>query len=215
MMAMTPGAMLCAQDSTSAEGGQTDRKTITVIPDPVVLAVVVRDKKGGFVQGLEKGDFTLSVRDKPQTIMSVDHGGDVPLTVGIVVDVNRGLREKMPALLDDERSAAAAFFEGMLKPAAGAKAADSGFVVQFVKQIELLQDVTDDRAKLNAGLKELGTESSTFKATPEPDTVDSEGRKVRGGGTSLYDSLFLCGDELMANNCPLCSRRALRWSYRR
>ena len=185
---------MCAQDANPAEGA----KTITVIPNPVVLPVVVRDKKGAFVEGLTKDDFTLSVRDKPQTIKSVDHGGDVPLTIGMLVDVNRGLREKMPALLDDERSAAGAFFEGMLKPAAGAKGADTGFVVQFVKQVELLQDVTDEKAKLDKALKELGTESPSFKTTPDPDTVDSEGRKVRGGGTSLYDSLFLSGDELMS-----------------
>ncbi len=194
VLALAPATLLCAQDDSAGDGA----KKITVIPNSVVLSVVVRDKKGSLVQGLTKDDFALTVRDKPQTIKIVEPYKGVPLTVGMLVDVNRGLRERMPSLLDDERSAASAFFEGMLQPPAGGKPADSGFVVQFVKQIELLQDVTDDKGKLDKALKELGTEDSNFKTTPEPDTTDSEGRKVRGGGTSLYDSLFLSGDEVLS-----------------
>jgi VWFA-related protein len=190
--ALTPA--MRAQDTAAADGA----KTITVIPNPVVLAVVVRDKKGALVDGLTKDDFLLQVKDKTQTIQSLDHGGDTPLTLGLVVDVDRALRDKFPNLLDDDRAASKAFLEGMLKPAAGTRAADSAFVVQFAKQIELLQDVTDNRSKLDKALQELGTESATFKTAVVPDTVDSEGRKVRGGGTSLYDSLFLSGDELMS-----------------
>jgi VWFA-related protein len=186
-----PGITLRAQDAAAGDGA----KTITVIPNPVVLQVVV-DKKGEFVNGLTKDDFTLNVRDKPQTIKSLEHDGDAPLTVGLIVDVNRGLREKLPDLLDDDRKASQAFLEAMLKPAAGARPADGAFVVQFAKQIELLQDVTDDKPKLQKALQELGTESASFKTTSDPDTTDSEGRKVRGGGTALYDSVFLSGDEL-------------------
>jgi VWFA-related protein len=192
VLLLAPAAVVCAQDAGAAEPA----KTITVIPNPVVLQVVVRDKKGELVKGLTKDDFTLSVREKPQTIESVQADGDAPLTVGLLVDVNRSLRDKQPALLDDDRAASKAFLEGMLKPAAGTRPADAAFVVQFAKQIELLQDVTSDRPKLDKALQELGTEDANFKTTSDPDSVDSEGRKVRGGGTSLYDSLFLSGDQL-------------------
>jgi len=189
---LAPVAALRAQDTADGDGV----KKITVIPNPVVLQVVVRDKKGALVGGLTKDDFTLNVREKPQTIKSFDHDGDAPLTVGLIVDVNRGLREKLPDLLDDDRKASQVFLEAMLKPAAGTRAADGGFVVQFAKQIELLQDVTGDKPKLQKALQELGTESASFKTASDPDTTDSEGRKVRGGGTSLYDAVFLSGDEL-------------------
>jgi VWFA-related protein len=192
VLLLAPAAVLRAQDAGAAEPA----KTITVIPNPVVLQVVVRDKKGELVKGLTTGDFTLSVREKPQTIKSVEPDGDAPLTVGLLVDVNRGLRDKLPTLLDDDRAASKAFLEGMLKPAAGTRPADTAFVVQFAKQIELLQDVTGESPKLDKALQELGTESASFKTTSDPDSTDSEGRKVRGGGTSLYDSLFLSGDEL-------------------
>jgi VWFA-related protein len=193
VMMLAPAAVVCAQDA-GADAPQA--KTITVIPNPVVLQVVVRDKKGELVKGLTKDDFTLSVREKPQTIKTLEPDGDAPLTVGLLVDVNRGMRDKLPTLLDDDRAASKAFLEGMLKPAAGTRPADEAFVVQFAKQIELLQDVTSESPKLDKALQELGTDSASFKTTSDPDSVDSEGRKVRGGGTSLYDSLFLSGDEL-------------------
>jgi len=59
MVALAPASAMFAQDASSAEGA----KTITVIPNPVVLPVVVRDKKGAFVEGLTKDDFTLTVDD--------------------------------------------------------------------------------------------------------------------------------------------------------
>jgi VWFA-related protein len=192
VLLLAPVAAMRAQDAPADDGV----KKITVIPNPVVLQVVVRDKKGALVGGLTKDDFTLSVREKPQTIKSFDPDGDAPLTVGLVVDVNRALREKLPDLLDDDRKASQVFLEAMLKPAAGTRPADSAFVVQFAKQIELLQDVTGDKPKLQKALQELGTESPSFKTKSDPDTTDSEGRKVRGGGTSLYDAVFLSGDEL-------------------
>jgi VWFA-related protein len=186
--------MVRGQDSAPAEGP----KTITMMPNPVVLGVVVRDKKGALVDGLTKDDFVLQVKEKPQTIQSLTKATDQPLTLGLVVDVNRSLRDKMPSLLDDERAVAKVFLDTMLRPAEGTRAADSGFVVHFAKQIELLQDVTSDKNKLDKAIGELGTESAAFKTAVEADKVDSEGRKVRGGGTSLYDALFLSTDELMS-----------------
>jgi hypothetical protein len=76
-------------------------------------------------------------------------------------------------------------------------------VVQFARQIELLEDVTDSRPKLEQGLHELGTESPTFHTTDDNngDTgngTDSEGRRIRTGGTALYDAIYLSANEVEA-----------------
>lgn len=75
---------------------------------------------------------------------------------------------------------------------------DKAFVVQFARQIELLQDVTDDRQKLENALRLIGTDSPTFHTEDAGDTTDSEGRTVRRGGTALYDAIYLSGNEVMA-----------------
>ena len=121
-----------------------------------------------------------------------DHDNDVPLTLGLLVDVSRSMKDKT----EEERTASEAFLQTMLTSASGKREADKAFVVQFAKQIELLQDVTDQRPPIEKALQELGTESPTFHTEEPADTTDSEGRKVRHGGTSLYDALFLSSDEI-------------------
>jgi VWFA-related protein len=201
--------LVWAQDSKPAPAATQDAKPAATTPDLqsgigpskisvnanlVVLAAVVRDKKGALVNGLTKDDFSLKVGSKPQPVRYFDHDNDVPLTLGLLVDVSRSMRDKT----EEERTASEAFLQTMLTPASDKREADKAFVVQFAKQIELLQDVTDQRPLLEKALQELGTESPTFHTQEDPDTTDSEGRRVHHGGTSLYDALFLSSDELMS-----------------
>lgn len=158
----------------------------------VILPVVVRNKKGSLVNGLTKDDFALQVGNKPQAITYFDHGNDVPLTLGLLVDV----RNSPQARLDEDRADSKAFLEEALTPASGKREADRAFVVHFAKEIELLQDVTDQRPLLDKAVEELGTSSANFHTADSADTVDSEGRKVQHGGTSLYDALYLSTDEV-------------------
>jgi len=81
--------------------------------------------------------------------------------------------------------------------------------VQFAKQVELLQDVTDAKPRLQRALRELGTSSPSFHNADDNSgpTQDSEGRYIRRGGTALYDAIYLSGDEVMSKQAG--KRRAL------
>ncbi len=151
----------------------------------VNLPVVVRDKKGALVQTLTKDDFTLQVDGKPQVIRYFDKDTNQPLILGLLVDTSMSQR----TVLDDERTASATFLEQMLT-----SKQDKAFVLQFARQAELLEDVTDSKPKLQAALKEI---DSSPQSQSSGDSTDSEGRRVRTGGTVLYDATFLAGDELM------------------
>jgi VWFA-related protein len=192
------------------------KSAITVNANLVILTAVVRDgKNGALVNTLTKDDFILKAGGRvldakdasiqPQTIKYFDHDTDVPLTLGLLVDVSRSQREVLP----DEKTGSQAFLTSSLaaaSPAAAgkpARPADKAFVVQFARQIELLEDVTDSRPKLEQGLHELGTESPTFHTTDDNngDTgngTDSEGRRIRTGGTALYDAIYLSANEVEA-----------------
>ncbi len=187
---------LLAQDAKpSPDASSVDvvhASDLSVKANLVVLSTVVRDKKGALAGGLTKDDFVLKVKDAPQSIRYFDHDTDVPLTLGLLVDVSRSQRD----VLDDEKAASRAFLSTILQPAQGARGADTAFVVQFAKEVELLQDVTADRAKLESALKLLGTSDPQFHTDPPPDTTDREGRHVRGGGTALYDAVFLSTDQI-------------------
>ena len=179
--------------------------TVAVTANLVVMPAVVRDKKGVLVNDLKKENFSLEVDGQPQAIRYFDHDTDVPLTLGLLVDVSLSQRNE----LDSEKSASQSFLDTMLMPAAGNRGADKAFVVQFAKEVELLQDATDAKPRLQRALRELGTSSPSFhnvENTSGP-TQDSEGRYIRHGGTALYDAIYLSGDEVMSKQAG--KRRAL------
>ncbi len=167
--------------------------TLSVDARLVNLPVVVRDKKGALIQNLTKADFTLQVDGHPQTIRYFDLDANLPLTLGLLVDTSLSQR----SVLDDERTASSSFLEEMLT-APPNRDPDKAFVAQFAAQVELLQDLTASRPRLQAALKQIGTPSPNDRnATDSTDDSDnSRGRRTRGG-TALYDATFLASDELM------------------
>lgn len=173
----------------------------------VVIPTVVRDKKGALVNDLKKEDFSLEVDGQAQTIRYFDHDTDVPLTLGLLVDVSGSMRNEVGS----EQTASQSFLDTMLAPSNGNRGSDKAFVVQFAKEVELLQDVTDAKPRLQRALRELGTSSPSFHNTDDTNSsspnTDSEGRYIRHGGTALYDAIYLSGDDVMSKQSG--KRRAL------
>jgi VWFA-related protein len=193
-----PIAVVAQQASPAAatDSGKQPTQTISVDSRLVNIPVVVRDNKGALVQNLTKADFSLQVDGKPQTIRYFDLDNDLPLTLGLLVDTSQSQR----GVIDDERTASTAFLDQMLT---GKQ--DQAFVIQFARSIELLQDLTASRPKLQAALKELDTTDSGGGGSTNSDPNDSSdpkdsnsNRRARGGGTTLYDAVFLASDELMS-----------------
>ncbi len=166
--------------------------TIAVDARLVNLPVVVRDKKGALVQNLTKDDFILQVDGHPQTIRYFDIDANLPLTLGLLVDTSLSQRD----VIDEERTASGTFLDQMLTTPK-----DQAFVIQFAHQIELLQDLTNSRPKLQSALKEIDTPSPNSRpASDSDDSGNNQGnrRGRMGAGTTLYDAAFLASDEIMA-----------------
>jgi len=100
-------------------------------------------------------------------------------------------------VLDEERNASKSFLDQMLT-----ESKDRAFLIHFDREVELLQDVTPFREKLESALELLKTpqyerESSDDNGGSSPDSrPGSRGRHSRAG-TLLYDAVFLASDELM------------------
>jgi len=173
---------------------QKPATTISVDTKLVNIPVVVRDNKGALALNLTKADFTLQVDGKPQTIRYFDLDNDLPLTLGLLVDTSESQRN----VIDDERTASSAFLDQMLT---GKE--DKAFVIQFARSVELLQDLTSSRPKLQEALKELDTpspndsQSGSQSGSDSNDSGSGSGRRGRAG-TLLYDGVFLASDELMS-----------------
>src|SRR5215475_11598348 len=97
ILAFTLAATLLAQTPSQTKPDQAtqDRDqpaTIKVDVDIVNVLASVRDKRGGLVANLEKNDFTILEDGKPQGIKYFTKESDLPLTIGLLIDVSGSQR---------------------------------------------------------------------------------------------------------------------------
>ncbi len=176
----------------------------------VEVPATVRDKHKQIVRNLTKDDFTLEEDGRPQVIRYFNEDTNVALTLGLLVDTSESQRR----VLEDERHASFAFLNQMLHDK------NTAFVIHFDRQVELLQDVTADRSKLDSALDSLqiGQRDTGANSGSQGGSGGSPGGSggggwpgghrrggggsrggggYHGGGTQLYDAIFLASDELM------------------
>jgi len=152
---------------------------IRVDVELVNVTFSVRDKRGALVPTLLKPDFEVYEDGKKQEIRSFSKEGDLPLTIGLLIDVS----PSQERLIDIERRAAAAFFRQVLKNK------DMAFVISFGGEAELLQDLTSSPKLLTQsldGLRVNASVSSPIGQGPVPTTQR---------GTIMYDAVYLAADE--------------------
>src|SRR5271156_2513041 len=161
--------------------------TLSVDVKVVTLPVTVRDKKGKILTNLTKDDFVLEEDGKPQSIRYFNQETNLPLTVGLLADTSMSERDNM----DKERSASRSFLDQMIT-----RPTDRAFVIHFDREVELLQDLTSDHAKLEKAVNEIDVQSSVDNNTQTSDQDQGQHRHMSGGGTKLYDAIFLACDEI-------------------
>lgn len=176
---------------------------ISVEVKTVGILATVRDKHGKILANLNKDDFQLDEDGRPQTISYFARESDLPLHLSLLVDTSLSQRR----VLDQEREASYTFLDKLLRPDK-----DVASLINFDREVTLLQDFTSSRPKLQASLQQL--------QTPQMDSQGDQGGGQRGGsgggggggyggdrrrgggsgsgGTHLYDAVFLASDELMS-----------------
>ena len=129
----------------------------------VNVYAIARDAKGEYVAGLTGDEFRVTENDRPQHI---DRFSDEwkPLRVAIVLDTSLSMKGEK---LDAAREAALAFLE-TLRPE------DQGMVVTFSDSVQVLQELTGNRATLGAAIEQVRA----------------------SGGTALYDAVWKAADLL-------------------
>jgi VWFA-related protein len=159
-----------------------DAPTIKVDVDIVNILFNVRDKKGGLIGNLNKEDFSLAEDGKQQEIKYFTLETDLPLTIGLLIDVSRSQEN----LIEIEKNAAYQFFGAVLRPK------DLAFLISFGSESELLQDYTNSPKLLRAGLDGLKVNSDFGGLHPGPVPTVYQPR-----GTVLYDAVYLAAAEQM------------------
>jgi VWFA-related protein len=132
----------------------------------------------------------------PQTIRYFSREVDLPLTLGLLVDTSGSQR----GVIGEERGASHVFLADVLRPDK-----DQAFVLHFDREVELLQDLTNSREKLEKAcdLLEIGQPRGRDSSGGQYPNGGGDGRSPgrgypRRGGTSLYDAIYLASNELMS-----------------
>ncbi len=111
----------------------------------VQLQVLVTDKRGTPLTGLEPADFEVTHAGSTRPLQRLYLSKDVPLTLGLSIDSSGSMAPIWPAT----RRAAQTFLDRTLQPR------DQAFVVDFDSQLRLLQPVTADKRRLFSSLGRL------------------------------------------------------------
>jgi VWFA-related protein len=158
----------------------------------VNVLATVHDKSGKVISSLTKDDFELMEDGRAQTIKYFSRDTDLPLTLGLLVDTSMSQR----AVLNDERSASYRFLHKVLR-----EDRDSAFLIHFDFEVELLQDLTSSREKLEKALDQIG-----LARGERPQMRRGRGGGLGRFGTTLYDAILLASNEIMK---PRQGRKAL------
>jgi len=174
---------------------QQAQQPISVQVKVVSVLGTVRDKKGQLVDYLGKDDFAIDEDMHPQSITYFSRDTDLPLTLGLLVDTSGSQRR----VLSDERDASQGFLDDSLRADK-----DQAFLIHFDREVELLQDLTSSRDKLQHGLDQMDkpefgqpNQQSQSPRGQYPQTGGGGRGGFGGGGTLLYDAIYLASEDVI------------------
>jgi VWFA-related protein len=129
--------------STAQDGLRVDVRLVNVVAS-------VTDTRGNFVADLSKEDFAIEEDGVPQKIAHFSQDHDVPVSVGIVLDVSGSMQPKMQTATQ----AVDRFLQGIHQD-------DDIFLMTFAASIDVIQDFTNDRKRLSHALQSVHLSTST------------------------------------------------------
>lgn len=133
----------------------------------VNVVFTVSDRKGRYVTSLPMEKFQVFDDNKKQVITHFSAETEMPLTIALLIDASGSVLEKV----DFEQEAAMKFLESTLRGGI-----DRALLITFDLRVNLLQDYTDNIAKLARAAQKISV----------------------GGGTPLYDAVYLAATEKLA-----------------
>jgi len=160
--------------------------TLKVNVQVVNLFFNVKDKRGALIPNLKKEDFQISEDGKPQTIKYFAADSNQPLTLGILIDTSGSQTRVLPM----EQEVGATFLRDVLTPK------DMAFLINFDINVSLLQDYTNDPARLRRAMEQTrindgGGSGAGGIAGAGQGTIPV----FRPKGTLLYDAVYLASNE--------------------
>jgi Ca-activated chloride channel family protein len=146
----------------------------------------VRDERGVLVTDLKQDDFEILEDGVPQHISFFAKSQDVPLNLGLVMDVSGSQQSFIKPHLKDLQS----FLKTVLSKR------DKAFLMTFANRLSLISDYTDSSKDLVDELKDFQHERNPRNRSTYPIVGPAEFRIL---GTAFYDAIFYGSTQMMQN----------------
>jgi VWFA-related protein len=161
------------------------------------------DKQKRFVSTLKKEDVRIFEDGVPQEIFTFQPNSDLPLSLAILIDCSGSEERTLP----EEKSAARAFLESVLRPER-----DEAAIVSFTGEVTLEQGLTGNIARLRRAIDEVrfvppsGYIGGGVVVGGTPPISGT--RQILAGSTAIWDAIWATSNELLSASAEH-TRRAM------
>lgn len=161
------------------------------------------DKSKRFISTLRKEDIRVLEDGVPQEIFTFQQSTDLPLSIAILIDTSRSEERTLP----DEKAAARAFLEAVLRPDR-----DEAAIVSFTGDVTLEQGFTANLERLRRAIDRVefippsGYIGGGVVVGGTPPISDTN--QIMAGSTAIWDAVWASSNELLSDSAEN-SRRAI------
>lgn len=163
------------------------------------------DSNKRFISNLTKEQVRVFEDGQPQDIFTFQQNIDLPLSVAILIDTSQSEERTLP----DEKAAARAFLEAIMRPSK-----DEAAVVSFTGEVTLEQGFTGNVDRLRRAIDRvefippagyIGRGVVVNQPTTPP---ISDTNQMLAGSTALWDAVWATSNELLSDSADN-TRRAI------
>jgi len=193
-------AAAAASPTPPKTASEPEAEVIRVETDLVNSLFTATDKDRHFITSLRAADVAIFENDVAQTISLFERETDRPLSLALLIDTSDSQR----GVLSDEKNAARAFVDSVIRPAK-----DRAAVVSFTGVPKVEQGPTNELAKLHRGIGRVKIEIS-----PENERRIQNGddplpkEQDPSGYTGIWDAMWMTIENLLSKS-PEGTRRAI------
>jgi VWFA-related protein len=170
------------QAPSKQQGPQSDQ-TLKAQTTVVNVFATVRDRHHAIISELAEKDFKILEDGQEQKVAFFSRERNLPITLGVLMDTSGS----MGRILNAEQDAASRFLERVLRKT------DEAMVISFDLDVNLLADFTADISVLERAIRRTVINAPSQGIGGTVGTIPTQ-----GGGTNLYDAIYLAAHDELA-----------------
>lgn len=161
------------------------------------------DKQKRYIGNLKREDVRVLEDGVPQEIFTFQPNSDLPLSLAILIDCSGSMERTLP----EEKAAARAFLESVMRPSK-----DEAAVVSFTGEVTLEQGLTGNIARLRRAIDQVdfvppsGYIGGGVVVGGTPPISGTQ--QTLAGSTAIWDAIWATSNELLADSAEH-QRRAI------